>query len=137
MQYVNDDMDELFRRAAENYPLDTGNANWNKVWAALQHPEEQPVEKPDRKRRFFWLFALLPLTAVGYYFLQHSPAAQKETVAHQKTTLPSSLGKEQASTHLLVPSLQPDQSGASSSVLHVQVEPSIGKSFNANSSRHN
>src|SRR6476620_2908423 len=105
MQYVNDDMDEVFRRAAENYPLDTGNANWNKVWAALQHPEEQLVEKPERKRRFFWLFALLPLTAIGYYFMQHSPVNQKETASHQ-SALPSTTGKEPSSTHLLAPSQQ-------------------------------
>jgi hypothetical protein len=37
MQYVNDDMDELFKRAAENYPLDTNSANWNKVLAALKN----------------------------------------------------------------------------------------------------
>src|SRR5689334_954316 len=110
MQYVNDDMDEVFRRAAENYPLDTGNANWNKVWAALQHPEEQPAEKSDRKRRFFWLFALLPLTLVGYYFMQHSPATKKETAAHQ-TALPSANGKEPTTTHLLTPSLQPEKTG--------------------------
>jgi len=63
MQYVNDDMDELFRRAAENYPLDTNSANWNKVLAGLQ---EQNINKtiPEKKRnngRFLWLLLLLPL----------------------------------------------------------------------------
>ena len=31
MQYVNDDMDELFRRAAKDYPLNTNSADWEKV----------------------------------------------------------------------------------------------------------
>ena len=37
MQYVNDDMDELFRKAAKDYPLDTSGSDWSKVAAALQH----------------------------------------------------------------------------------------------------
>jgi hypothetical protein len=65
MQYVNDDMDELFRRAGENYPLDTSSSDWNKVLAALQgeQGETQPVagKKGNKKRRFLWLLLLLPI----------------------------------------------------------------------------
>ena len=31
MQFVNDDMDDLYRRAAEEYPLKTDSGDWNKV----------------------------------------------------------------------------------------------------------
>jgi len=64
MQYVNDDMDEVFRRAAENYPLDTNSANWNKVLSALQGmetPNPIPEKKGNKNRRFLWLLLLLPL----------------------------------------------------------------------------
>lgn len=64
MQYVNDDMDELFKRAAENYPLDTNSANWNKVLAALQNETEvksTPENKGNKNRRLLWLLLLLPL----------------------------------------------------------------------------
>lgn len=64
MQYVNDDMDELFKRAAENYPLDTNSANWNKVLAALQNQTEVktiPEKKGNKNRRLLWLLLLLPL----------------------------------------------------------------------------
>jgi hypothetical protein len=64
MQYVNDDMDELFKRAAENYPLDTNSANWNKVLAALQNETEVktlPENKGNKSRRLLWLLLLLPL----------------------------------------------------------------------------
>ena len=64
MQYVNDDMDELMRRAAENYPLDTNSANWNKVLAALQDENQTPTnsEKNNKNKngRFLWLLLLLP-----------------------------------------------------------------------------
>lgn len=64
MQYVNDDMDELFKRAAENYPLDTNSANWNKVLAALQNQTEAkpvPGKKGNKNGRLLWLLLLLPI----------------------------------------------------------------------------
>jgi len=64
MQYVNDDMDELFRRAAENYPLDTNGADWNKVLAAMQGQAESKTiseKKRNKNGRFLWLLLLLPL----------------------------------------------------------------------------
>lgn len=64
MQYVNDDMDELFRRAAENYPLNTSSADWNKVLTALQgQAQEQTIAEKKRNKngRLLWLLLLLPL----------------------------------------------------------------------------
>jgi len=64
MQYVNDDMDELFRRAGENYPLDTSSLDWNKVLVALQdqnQPQIIPEKKGNKNGRFLWLLLLLPL----------------------------------------------------------------------------
>src|SRR5574337_856772 len=64
MQYVNDDMDELFRRAAENYPLDTKGADWSKVVAALQGEAQEktiPEKKKNKNGRLLWLLLLLPL----------------------------------------------------------------------------
>ena len=63
MQYVNDDMDELMRRAAEHYPLDTNSANWSKVLAGLQE-QNINITVPEKKKnngRFLWLLLLLPL----------------------------------------------------------------------------
>lgn len=64
MQFVNDDMDEIFRRAAENYPLDTNSKDWNKVLNALNGNDVPPGREPKRKkdyRKFSWLLLLLPL----------------------------------------------------------------------------
>jgi len=62
MQYVNNDMDEQFRRAAEDYPLDTGSMDWNRVLSALEEDQPKAIEKrDDRKNRFLWLLLLLPL----------------------------------------------------------------------------
>lgn len=63
MQYVNDDMDELFRRAAKDYPLNTGGADWEKLQKALDEPpvgEKSASGRKDR-RHLLWLLLLLPL----------------------------------------------------------------------------
>jgi len=96
MQYVNDDMDELFRRAAENYPLDTNGADWNKVLAAMQGTEATKTvteKKGNKKRRFLWLLLLLPMALI--YNQLHSPekalneeairTVQKEEPANRST----------------------------------------------------
>ena len=62
MQHVNDDMDELFRRAGEEYPLDTRGADWEKISRALGSQEpEKPVAKKIN-RNFLWLLLLLPFS---------------------------------------------------------------------------
>ena len=45
MQHLNDDMDELFRKAADEYPLNTGTPDWNKVAQGLA---EEHVPEPRR-----------------------------------------------------------------------------------------
>jgi hypothetical protein len=83
MQYVNDDMDDVFRKAAEGYPLDTSGADWNKVLAGLQGKEEpvQPARKRDQ-RRYLWLLMLLPLGLVCNYYFEQQKTAGHSTVSN-------------------------------------------------------
>jgi hypothetical protein len=79
MQYVNDDMDELFRRAAENYPLDTSSADWNKVLTALQGQQAEiktvsGESKKNKNGRLLWLLLLLPLGFICYQL--YTPAVR-------------------------------------------------------------
>jgi hypothetical protein len=67
MQPLDRDMDELFRRAAENYPLDTSGANWSAVESALQQPYV-PEKKSDR-RKLLWLLLLIPFSFVCNHFI--------------------------------------------------------------------
>jgi hypothetical protein len=64
MQYLNDDMDELFRRAAENYPLNTNSANWNEVQKKLSAAgvgdETVVVEKKKFNKSLLLLLLLIP-----------------------------------------------------------------------------
>jgi len=68
MQYVNDDMDELFRRAAKDYPLDTNSSDWNKVAAALVDSEGAPAPV-KKKRSFLGLLMLIPLSMICHLYI--------------------------------------------------------------------
>ena len=64
MLHVNDDNnDELFRRAAEHYPVKTDSADWETLRAkmdAAPAEDDQPVVVARRKNyRFLWLLLLL------------------------------------------------------------------------------
>ncbi|HEY0355124.1 MAG TPA: hypothetical protein VGC29_02905, partial [Flavisolibacter sp.] len=88
MQFVNNDMDEMMRRAAENYPLDTGGADWNKVFGALQEKEDEPVVPPrDRKGRWLWLLLLLPLGLICNRFI-YNGQGEKTALTEDMRALP-------------------------------------------------
>jgi hypothetical protein len=70
MQLVNDDMDELFRRAGEEYSLDTSGSDWEKVAGELASSgqTEAPAKKTNKK--LLWLLLLLPFSLIcNQYFV--------------------------------------------------------------------
>ena len=77
------DFDDLFRRASEKYPLRTDSSDWDGMSAALEKDPPSPGDGTDtndrrKKRRFFWLFFLLPLGVGGLgYYAWHSGARTK------------------------------------------------------------
>jgi hypothetical protein len=62
MYDVNDDMENLFRRAAENYPLKTDGLDWDKVEKGLASSETIVRAKDERRinRSWFLLLLLIP-----------------------------------------------------------------------------
>jgi hypothetical protein len=78
MQSLNDDMDELFRRASEEYPLNTDGADWNKVMQQLDHEDGALTEEDKKKRdfKFLWLLLLLPIGFIcGRYIGNNNKSA--------------------------------------------------------------
>lgn len=73
MHNINDDIDELLRRAAENYPLKTDGADWNKVFSALdsEQPPVAPASKSNNGYRLLVLLFFLSLPMVCDYFIQN------------------------------------------------------------------
>lgn len=76
MQHVNDDMDELFRRAAEDYPLNTDSADWNAVAKKLSADKSIGVKESVKANRNYkhllWLLLLLPIGWLTYNYISNS-----------------------------------------------------------------
>ncbi|HEY0068233.1 MAG TPA: outer membrane beta-barrel protein [Flavisolibacter sp.] len=88
MPLPNDDMDELMRRAAEEYPLKTGPGDWNAVKKALD-AEAPPVSgRKKDNRRFLWLLLLLPLGLICNRYLGFAPG-NDEAYTERKAPVPS------------------------------------------------
>ena len=86
MRDINDDMDDLFRRAADNYPLNTNSSDWNKVQNAMQSSENaavQNVKSKKKYRRFLWLLLLLPFAFVIEKYALQNDGKRKSTTQHQ------------------------------------------------------
>lgn len=73
MQHVNDDMDELFRRAAEDYPLNTDSADWNAVAKKLSADksiaDKESVKANRNYKHLLWLLLLLPVGWLSYNYI--------------------------------------------------------------------
>ncbi len=71
---MNDDMDDMMRKAADDYELnDEMASDWNKVLAGIQQPEQPFIAKPKEKKRrkyilFLW-FILIPVMLFTAYKL--------------------------------------------------------------------
>jgi hypothetical protein len=75
MQYLNDDMDELWRKAADEYPLNTGGADWNALAARMGLPPEKPRRK-NRRYLLLLLLLLLPWVCIEYHRQDAGEAAR-------------------------------------------------------------
>lgn len=85
MQDVNNDMDDLFKQAAERYPLKTDGADWDKVLAGL-NDADAPVAvtfttQSNRKKRALWLLLLLPFASL--YIVLHNHVETKNNTSNK------------------------------------------------------
>lgn len=74
MQFVNDDMDDLFRRAAEEYPLKTDSGDWNKMMDKMQAAGNDPNDagKKGNRKRYFFLLMLIPLLLLCTTYIKNN-----------------------------------------------------------------
>ena len=71
MQHINDDIDDLLRNAAEDYPLKISGANWDTIAGRLASGEGKDEIAPviamqTSKARFYKYAALLLLIPLAY-----------------------------------------------------------------------
>ncbi len=84
MEHVNNDMDDLFRKAGDQYPLKTSGSDWDAVLGKLREDNgymENEEAGRNNRRRWGWLFLLIPL-ALGsaiYFSSGHKKLNQGST----------------------------------------------------------
>jgi len=95
MQLLDDDMDELFRNAASQYPLKTDGADWDALSSRLQSAGPQgPVAGGARSNKWVWLGVSILLTML--FFIIYAPPLETgklprtgKKIATTKTTVTS------------------------------------------------
>ena len=119
MLHVNDDMDELFRNAAENYPLKTEGSDWNKVKAGLA--PQPPATAPSSTNSKFWLFGLLLLIPLVWLSINYFS---------NRKALPVANGALQQSTHQLASAEATNKNSVS--IAQANNQPKAGDNITAN-----
>jgi hypothetical protein len=77
MQSVNNDMDDLFRRAAEDYPLHTEGADWNEVMQRLESSRRGAMPQNTKKQKsFLWIAAIFLIVICTTYIQKTERIAQ-------------------------------------------------------------
>ena len=98
MFYVKeDDMDDLLRRAAENYSVDADKAHdWEAIRAAIEETAPaRAVVQPKRKRRFiFWWLLLIP---AGWFASTEWNKFQASHKTAQQVQQPANITREKSS----------------------------------------
>ena len=92
MQQDNEHMDQLFRDAAENYPLNTGDNRWDDIAAKLQQPEnEKPIPFFQKFRNRFIVLGVLGLLSAAGYMLYNAGVQDGMELASSSSSSSSSV----------------------------------------------
>ena len=112
MQDVNNDMDDLFRKAAGQYPLQTGGADWEAVLAKLKDDDSPAGIAIDNnkksRRKLLWLLCLLPLVLLYTTPHNYSGVKNKEKIGRNKPEQSKVVNKQNSGDIKASASLQPE-----------------------------
>ncbi len=115
MEHVNDDMDELFRKAGELYPLKTSASDWDGMAGKLRDeisgergiPHAVPMRDNSTKRK--WLLLLLvPAFIFSLLYFNRSRISEKNLQSVVKPTDPSGTKNNPVTGEISRPSGQTD-----------------------------
>ncbi len=88
MQHLDNDMDDLFKRAGENYPLRKGKGNWEYISKRLVNNSEKtnvlPPEKKKSKKVIFLMLLVFFLS--GGWLIYNNFNAKVRSVSNEKQT---------------------------------------------------
>ena len=80
MRHIDDDMDELYKRAGDNYPLNTNSRDWESLQRRLFNVEEREIltDKRAVTTRKLSLLVLLLLVPIGLMVTQYFISVKQE-----------------------------------------------------------
>jgi len=85
MSYKNDDLNKLFRKTARDYPLKTGNSNWDDVAAKLDI-----VAAREAARKKGWkypvILLLFAVSLIVLYEFQSDHSEAKQQIPRKKVS---------------------------------------------------
>ncbi len=98
MPNLDDDMDELFRRAADNYPLKMPAADWEGVKNALSSPPAAPATRKANKNLLALFLLLFVFLGTGLLLFLNQSSENKKTGIQNGLPEPASIqaGKKSA-----------------------------------------
>ncbi|HEY2726706.1 MAG TPA: outer membrane beta-barrel protein, partial [Parafilimonas sp.] len=82
MPYKNDNLEELFQNAAEDYPLKTSNSNWNSVAAKL---ENTTTGKRSGKNYRFLTYTIFALFLLGGSLVLYKSKFEPQVLINKQT----------------------------------------------------
>lgn len=109
MKYIDNDMDELFNKAGQDYPLNTDHKNWDAVYKALQEDKGDlpPPQAPKSFNRYYLFLFLLILPMLYIIINNRYQYTHKDTVSAtniippaEHTPNPNSLREGSTSSNL-------------------------------------
>lgn len=98
MQHLENDMDDLFKRAAENYPLQAGNGDWESIAKRITEkslPAEVVVPSKNKRSKKFIVGSILLLALLGGWLTVYNFNAAKDEKLVTKGTAVKNSGKNQ------------------------------------------
>jgi len=119
MLNLNDDMDDLIRQAADDYPLKIEGKDWDKVVGAMSSGNNiQPVNN----KKYWWLLLLLiPLLTMGVLFMNKNGETQKLVI--YSNTKKNNLGTEKQNRNNYDESLNKDNTRAKQETSNSKTAP--------------
>lgn len=131
MQFVNNDMDDLFRRAAEEYPLKTDNGDWDTLLAKMKAAgdNDDGVGKKDGKTKNFFLLLLIPLVLICTTYIKNDQVDKK--VSNKENAELKKLSSEKPSTQKKENFITTNKPGniINPDVKRISVHPDAQKSY--------
>ncbi|MEP6467013.1 MAG: hypothetical protein ABJB05_11945 [Parafilimonas sp.] len=81
MPYKNDNLEELFQNAAEDYPLNTNNSNWDSVSSKLNNI----ITKTSRKNLSVFYFVIFSLLLLGGTLVFYQSKFESQSLSPKQT----------------------------------------------------